>query len=221
MTMNRETLKRYAEFGVRERLREMQRELETLARDFPHLVRNADGSLPSVLPLVAKARAQAAAKKHAIPHARTLPTPAGRRHPEIAARIDAVRRYLHAHPHGATRAELLAVAGYHTENGAFNDRILRKIARETRTGTAPARWHLKTAPSNGHGASNGTAPKTKKHGRTAKIKRQRAISAALLAKYDPETPRTVGGSGLGSLVRRGYLVKTDAGYLRTAKPFEI
>ena len=54
MTMNRETLKQYAEFGVRERLREIQRELEILARDFPHLVRNADGSLPSVIPTTAK-----------------------------------------------------------------------------------------------------------------------------------------------------------------------
>ena len=52
--MNKETLKKYAEAGVRERLREIQHELDDLARDFPHLVQNADGSHPSVLPLELK-----------------------------------------------------------------------------------------------------------------------------------------------------------------------
>jgi hypothetical protein len=76
MKLSRETLIKYAAVGVRERLREMQRELDGLARDFPELVKNADGSMPSVVPLVTKK--SAAPKKAAAPARPSKPN--GRSH---------------------------------------------------------------------------------------------------------------------------------------------
>jgi hypothetical protein len=49
--MNKSDLLKLAEYGVKERLRQIQAELNDLNRNFPHLVQNLDGSLPSVLPL--------------------------------------------------------------------------------------------------------------------------------------------------------------------------
>jgi len=139
MTMNRHDLLRYAEAGVRERLRDIQRELEMLARDFPHLVRNADGSLPSVLPVTKKqSRAAFAAAAHGNGH----------------------------QPH--------------------------------------------TTPAARTGAS------------TARLRKQRAATVKTFQKFSTTTarPGRLAGRALGSYVRRGYLVKADAGgYLRTAKPY--
>lgn len=52
--MNKAQLLKYAEHGVRERLQEIQLEINALARDFPQIVCHADGSVPAVAPIVAK-----------------------------------------------------------------------------------------------------------------------------------------------------------------------
>jgi len=56
----------------------------------------------------------------------------------------------------------------------------------------------------------------------AATRKQRKQSAALLAKVSTDTPTDAGrllGKRVGSFVRRGYLLKVDGGYLRTAKAF--
>jgi hypothetical protein len=237
MTMNRETLKQYAEFGVRERLREIQRELETLARDFPHIVRNADGSLPSVIPITAKP-GRPRERFVLEPDQPTRPAPAARAahsspHTPRADDLDRARRYLAAHP-GAATVEIYRAAGHRGNASTHFRQILRAIARPEQRGTR-MHWTLKDAPAangNGHQAPTvvpkrerrAQAPAKKQPGPfSAKHKAQRAKSAALLAKYDPETPRpsTILGHAAGVMVRRGYLAKKDDGYIRTAKPFEI
>lgn len=64
-------------------------------------------------------------------------------------------------------------------------------------------------------------PTTSGHG--PRIMAQRARSAALLATFDPVTPRPAppGTRSLGSLVRRGYVKQKGDGYVRTAKPYAI
>ena len=49
--MNKEQLLKLAEAGVKQRLQEIQIELNNLARLFPHLVMNQDGSMPAVAPV--------------------------------------------------------------------------------------------------------------------------------------------------------------------------
>jgi MarR family protein len=49
--MKKSDLLKYAEAGVRNRLREIQLELASLRREFPQLVQNADGTMPSVMPI--------------------------------------------------------------------------------------------------------------------------------------------------------------------------
>lgn len=46
--MKRELLMKYAEQGVRDRLQVIQLEINELARNFPHIVCNADGTVPVV-----------------------------------------------------------------------------------------------------------------------------------------------------------------------------
>ena len=52
--MKKADLMKYAEQGVRDRLKEIQTELNALAKDFPHIVGNGDGAVPAVLPLAEK-----------------------------------------------------------------------------------------------------------------------------------------------------------------------
>jgi hypothetical protein len=47
-------LKQYAAAGVRERLREIQAEIDMLHREFPELVANHDGIVPAVYPFEKK-----------------------------------------------------------------------------------------------------------------------------------------------------------------------
>jgi hypothetical protein len=55
---------------------------------------------------------------------------------------------------------------------------------------------------------------------------RRMRTAAELAQFDPQEPKrpadlAVPVVSLGSLVRRGYLLRQGAGYIRTAKPFHV
>ena len=50
--MKKADLMRYAEQGVRDRLTEMQAEINALAKAFPHIVRHQDGSIPAVAPVI-------------------------------------------------------------------------------------------------------------------------------------------------------------------------
>ena len=52
--MTKEQLMKYAEQGVRDELIQMQLKINELARLFPHLVLNADGTVPSVAPIERK-----------------------------------------------------------------------------------------------------------------------------------------------------------------------
>ena len=52
--MNKNELMKLAEQGVIKRLAEIQDEINKLARAFPHLVQNENGSLPSVAPITRK-----------------------------------------------------------------------------------------------------------------------------------------------------------------------
>lgn len=54
--MNRNLLRQYAEAGVVKRLQDIQAELEALHAEFPHLVANANGTIPAVVPMEAKKR---------------------------------------------------------------------------------------------------------------------------------------------------------------------
>lgn len=54
-----------------------------------------------------------------------------------------------------------------------------------------------------------------------KLNAQRARTLKALAKFSTTTPRVLTIPGLGSLVRRGYLVAKDEGYIRTNKPYAL
>lgn len=64
----------------------------------------------------------------------------------------------------------------------------------------------------------------RRYGSASNLRKRREKSAQLLARFDSTEPRpssVMGNSihGLGPLVRRGYLEKTDDGYIRTAKAY--
>jgi hypothetical protein len=71
------------------------------------------------------------------------------------------------------------------------------------------------------------APSGAKRGRPKKqswkdqMHAQRVESANYLAKFDTNDPRSFPGRGLGSFVRRGYLVKRGDGYVRTSKDYRV
>jgi len=55
---------------------------------------------------------------------------------------------------------------------------------------------------------------------------RRMQTARALAQFDPQEPRRpetfrIPVAGLGSLVRRGYLIQKAGGYVRSAKPYRI
>lgn len=52
-------------------------------------------------------------------------------------------------------------------------------------------------------------------------RQRREISAAFLAEFDPETPKTVKSKLLASMLRTGYLKRKGDGYIRTAKEFLV
>jgi hypothetical protein len=58
MKITRDELLRYAAHGVRDRLHQMQKELNELARLFPDIVCHQDGTVPSVLPIELKPTAK-------------------------------------------------------------------------------------------------------------------------------------------------------------------
>ena len=214
MTLSKKALMKYAEPGVRERLREIQRELDGLARDFPHLVKNADGSMPSVLPMVHTKK-----KKNAF--AAMAPGHNGSSNGHGRSTDDRVRAVLAAHPGGITAQDIATAIGIGGANSSFRDRYLRPIARYVKgAGRTPGRWFLKGSSSNGHRtATRGTTPK-RGSAWTARLK-QRQKSADLLDKFDRSEPRRVNDRSVGSLVRRGYLTKEANGYLRSTKPFHV
>lgn len=72
------------------------------------------------------------------------------------------------------------------------------------------------------GRPPGSRNKTKKKKYfTSHILKQREASAKLLARFGTEIPGRFKDASIGALVRRGYLVKKDDGYVRTDKPYEI
>ena len=122
--MKKDQLLKYAEAGVRNRLADIQAELNDLARDFPHIVKNHDGSMPVVAPVEVK------------------PTRGGGPKRPPGHSREAVRAYLANHP-GATTVEIAAAVGL---DRGFALKLLREIGA-TPIGTPKARqpiaWKLK------------------------------------------------------------------------------
>ena len=125
MSMSKEVLRKFAEHGVRQRLAEIQQELNDLARDFPHIVCDQDGAVPAVLPVTMKpTRPQG--KKSQVPR---------------ATRLAAIRAYLVDHP-GATTNEVAAAQGL--SNGQALQ--LLKVGSKVHPSRYPAemrRWSAK------------------------------------------------------------------------------
>lgn len=131
--MNKTELLKYAEHGVRVRLSEMQLEINALARTFPHIVKNADGSIPSVLPIEAK--------PHVAVHNGSGPTAPKQRALSREARRPQIEAFLKAHP-GATTKDVQKHLGVSSSNALV---LLHKFARMQSGGGKgqPATWHLR------------------------------------------------------------------------------
>jgi hypothetical protein len=145
--MNKAILKQYAEAGVRNRLREMQKELDLLAREFPSIVKNADGSMPSVVPIELKAttgngNGWGGAR---VKQAGTPTTFRGRYKKRDQRRVEAAA-YLKAHP-GATATQIATALGLGKGGlDLFRKTVLQSVATAKRIApgpTAPAEWYLK------------------------------------------------------------------------------
>ena len=136
--MTKAELLKYAEHGVRERLREIQLEMNSLAKLFPHIVGNQDGSVPAVLPLSTKAAT----------------TPAGQVKQSRSERLAAIRAFLQRHP-GATTQQIGEGVGLGSTRVLM---IIRDVAKLTNTPKArvAGTWVLKgsaaPAPVNGRPA---------------------------------------------------------------------
>lgn len=65
------------------------------------------------------------------------------------------------------------------------------------------------------------AVRTKVPGYGRKIREQRERSKAFLDQFDPTEPRSITTTGMGSLVRRGYLKRKGDGYVRTTKEYLV
>lgn len=132
--MNKQTLMKYAEPGIRARLHEIQDELNTMHRDFPHIVANADGTVPSVLPIELKASAPKNGNGNG--H--------GGKRIRLKTYIEPARTFLAAHP-GASAKEVAAAVGTE-DNSGFRDKVLRVIAKPKTAGKlrgTPQEWHVK------------------------------------------------------------------------------
>jgi hypothetical protein len=139
MAMTKDQLLKLAEHGVRQRLSELQAEINELAEQFPHIVGNQDGSVPAVLPLTMKTKQVRQTKT------------ADERRAEI-------RRTLTTHP-GSTTAQLAAMLHVHKSTAyAF----VRQVARSERSRTGhrsePGRWFLKGAQA-AQGATKSKRPR--------------------------------------------------------------
>jgi len=131
--MNKHELMQLAEHGVRQRLSELQAEINKLARAFPHIVNHQGGGTPAVLPLAFKA------------------TTGVRK--TIADRTEEVRVFLSTHPGATTREIARAV-------GLSNNHVLKvaaPVATIARRGNTSGTWTLKgtaaRAMTNGSGTS--------------------------------------------------------------------
>jgi hypothetical protein len=139
--VRKDELLKYAEEGVRKRLREIQDEVHILAKDFPHLVLNQDGSMPSFIPIEKK---------------KTAPGPVrGSRHERGQQSVDAVIAFLKANP-DATTLEVGKAVGLRPS--AYLRQLLGDVAKPAR---GPGRgklitWALK-ASRNGHPPSKAPA----------------------------------------------------------------
>ena len=155
--MNKELLRQYAEAGVRNRLKDIQKELDELYREFPSVVANQNGSIPTVSPLEWKpGRAAPADNAGRMGRLATDPTIA-----KIAA-------YLTTHP-GALTKDIAAGTGF--QSTTYFGKKLTMIANKHRIPTGRRGqvfgWHLKdspilSAPLNGNGASPHPALKKSK-----------------------------------------------------------
>jgi len=128
--MNKETLLKYAESGVRDRLQEIQLEINELARLFPHIVNHQDGSIPAVVPIMPKVKSKPNGKAGRVEAVRV---------PE-AQRLATLRAFLTEVP-GSNTHQIAAHLGVAT---SYANKLLLKIgAKSTRAGhRAPSTWRL-------------------------------------------------------------------------------
>ena len=130
--ITKDELMKMAEPGVRAELEAMQARLNELARLFPHIVKNQDGSVPAVLPIVQKKASRQAA--------------AGRpkRRP-IEESIAILRKFLQTKPGAATSEVMVALGGVVRTHAA---KILRAAGakevgkRPPRGSTQEIHWRL-------------------------------------------------------------------------------
>jgi hypothetical protein len=118
--MTKDELMKLAEAGVREELRAMQVRLNELAKEFPHIVGNQDGTVPAVLPVVLKGGAK----------------PRG-------AMIDLARAFLMEHPGASTVeiAEHLGTAASYVVH-LMNKIGAKRLTKHKRGSTVPITWKL-------------------------------------------------------------------------------
>lgn len=133
--MNKAELMKFAEHGVRVRLSEIQLEINALARAFPHIVQNADGSIPSVVPIEAKPGVVA---HNGVTHEAARPAVRMKR----ADQLKRVALYLSAHPNASSNdiTKELSI----TKSSALNylGEVGRKSAAHVPGSVEPTKWVL-------------------------------------------------------------------------------
>jgi len=128
-------------------------------------------------------------------------------------------------PHGgSTRVKLERLRAHHEQLAAALSMALAVLdADEHATKAKRAPGIIADALAIEHARTNGTRPpRTSDYSRTKHATRQQ--TAALLARFSPDTPTAAKGTGRGNvatLVRHGYLKRTRGGLVRTAKPFTV
>jgi hypothetical protein len=116
-------------------------------------------------------------------------------------------------------------AGYLIQRDRVRQFLVDHVPEVHCEGTAAkARWVLGTSGKKTAAPSNGK--KRKNPTRTVDVRAQRERSAKWLAHYNtttpvPTYPKGMPSGTIGVYVRRGYLKRTDNGYVRTAKVFAV
>jgi hypothetical protein len=127
---------------------------------------------------------------------------------DLAAELNgAAQRFLDMN--GIALAKANGTRGHHTTNGARKAATIREQVKR----------HYKKRRAK-------TAPSSKAaHGSAAATLERRRFTASVLEELDTAHPRVPstkqGRQVIGSLVRRGYVKKTDDGYVRTTKEFVV
>ncbi len=133
--MIKANLMKLAEYGVRQRLQEMQLELNALARDFPKIVCHADGTVPQVSALELKPGNGSASNGEYEP---------GKKRRGRAENLRMIVEFLQGNPNAPIRA-ISEHLGYQTPNSirAYLETVARNTVKHVPGSTQSSRWVLK------------------------------------------------------------------------------